>query len=97
MVVLLGRLHEERAHRGLAQARLALGEHASALEECREAITILQPLVVADAHDYWTEDLWVRSHVCIGQENEARDASEWLARIGYRQGSYRRFLSSQMR
>jgi eukaryotic-like serine/threonine-protein kinase len=86
-------LKEAHALVGLAQARLALGERAGALQNCRQAIAILQPLVFADTHDYAAEDLWVRSHVCVDQADEVRGASRWLAQIGYRQGSYLRFLS----
>ena len=78
---------------GLAQARFALGEHAAALEACQEAITVLQPLVHSDAHDFYTQDLWVRSHLCAGQGDQVRAATQWLAQIGYRQAGYIRLLS----
>jgi DNA-binding winged helix-turn-helix (wHTH) protein/tetratricopeptide (TPR) repeat protein len=78
---------------GLAQARFALGEHAAALEACREVIAILQPLVHIDAHNYYTQDLWVRSHLCVGQGNQVTAAIQWLSQIGYRQEGYIRLLS----
>jgi tetratricopeptide (TPR) repeat protein len=78
---------------GLAQARAALGEHAAALEACRQAIVILQPLVHSDAHNYNTQDLWVRSHLCAGQGDQVAAASRWLAQIGYRQAGYIRLVS----
>jgi len=78
---------------GLAHARLALGEHPAALQACQEAIAILQPLVRIDAHDYNTQDLWVRSHLCVGQGDQVTAASQWLAQIGYRQAGYLRLLS----
>jgi DNA-binding winged helix-turn-helix (wHTH) protein/tetratricopeptide (TPR) repeat protein/archaellum biogenesis ATPase FlaH len=78
---------------GLAQARVALGERAAALEACRQAITILQPLVHSDAHDYNTQDLWVRSHLCVDEGDQVAAAHQWLAQIGYRQAGYIRLLS----
>jgi DNA-binding winged helix-turn-helix (wHTH) protein/tetratricopeptide (TPR) repeat protein len=78
---------------GLAQARLDLGEHAAALQSCQEAIAILQPLVHNDAHDYYTQDLWVRSHLCVDQGDQVTAANRWLAQIGYRQAGYIRLLS----
>jgi hypothetical protein len=78
---------------GLTQARLALGEHAAALQACQEAIAILQPLVHIDAHDYYTQDLWVRSHLCVDQGDQVTAAKQWLAQIGYRQAGYLRLLS----
>ncbi len=78
---------------GLAQARLALGEHAEALQACQEAIGILQPLVQRDTHDYYTQALWVRSHLCVDRGDQVTAATQWLAQIGYRQAGYLRLLS----
>lgn len=82
-----------RALVGLAQARLALGDRTAALDACHEAITTLQPLVLPDAHNYKTQDLWVRAHICVGEGATVAATKEWLARIGYRQAGYLRFLS----
>jgi tetratricopeptide (TPR) repeat protein len=77
---------------GLAQVRLALGEQAAALQSCQEAIAILQPLLHIDAHNYYTQDLWVRTHLCVGQGAQVSATKQWLAQIGYRQAGYLRFL-----
>jgi tetratricopeptide (TPR) repeat protein len=78
---------------GLAQARNALRQQAAAMEACQEAITILQPLVHIDTHNYATQDLWVRSHVCVGESGQVDAAKEWLTQIGYRQADYMHLLS----
>lgn len=78
---------------GLAQAQQVLGQHAAAIEACQEAITILQPLVQIDTHDYSTQDLWVRSHLCVGEADRVTAARQWLTQIGYRQADYMHFLS----
>jgi DNA-binding winged helix-turn-helix (wHTH) protein/tetratricopeptide (TPR) repeat protein len=80
---------------GLAEVRVALGERAAALEACREAITTLQPLIRLDAHNYETQDLWVRAHICVGEGDKVAATRQWLAQIGYRQAGYLRFLSQQ--
>jgi DNA-binding winged helix-turn-helix (wHTH) protein/tetratricopeptide (TPR) repeat protein len=77
-----------RALVDLAQAQLALADHPGARASCQEAIITLQPLVQLDAHDYYTQELWVRSHVCVGQREQISAASQWLTRIGYRQAGY---------
>jgi eukaryotic-like serine/threonine-protein kinase len=78
---------------GLARARLALEQHTAALEACQEAITILQPLVRIDVHNYYTQDLWVRSHLCVGQGDQVAPVEEWLTQIGYRQADYVHLLA----
>jgi tetratricopeptide (TPR) repeat protein len=78
---------------GLAQVRLAQREPAAAQEACQEAIAVLQPLAHSDIHNYYAQDLWVRSHLCAGQGGRVIAAREWLSRIGYGQAGYLRFLS----
>ncbi len=80
---------------GLAQVQLALGERAAALTSCHQAIAILQPVARTAGHDYYTQDLWVRSHLCVGQVDQVSAASRWLAQIGYRQADYIRSLAQQ--
>lgn len=89
---------QQKTARGLidlAQAQLALGDQAAALTSCQQAIAILQPAARLDEHDYFTQDLWVRSHLCVGQADQVGAASQWLAQIGYRQAEYIR-LTSQL-
>ena len=78
---------------GVAQERLVLQERSAAQQACQEAIAVLTPLVQTDARNYDTQDLWVRSHLCVGRGGQVTAAKEWLARIGYRQADYLRFLS----
>jgi len=91
----LGSVAQARSLVGLAEVRVALGERAAALEACREAITTLQPLIRLDAHNYETQDLWVRAHICVGEGDKVAATRQWLAQIGYRQAGYLRFLSQQ--
>jgi DNA-binding winged helix-turn-helix (wHTH) protein/tetratricopeptide (TPR) repeat protein len=79
---------------GLAQERLVLQERTAALEACQEAIAVLKPLVHGDVRSYDTQDLWVRSHLCVGQGGEVTAAKEWLVRIGYRQGGENSWMST---
>jgi tetratricopeptide (TPR) repeat protein len=85
--------NEALALLGIAHTRLALGSHTAALTACREAIGILQPLARIDSHDYSTQDLWIRSHLCVGDPGRVFEARQWLAQIGYRQADYVRLLS----
>jgi DNA-binding winged helix-turn-helix (wHTH) protein/tetratricopeptide (TPR) repeat protein len=82
-----------RALIDLAQVQRALGEYAAALASCQEAITVLQPVARVAEHDYFTQDVWVRSHVCAGHGDQVNAASQWLTQIGYRQAGYLRSLS----
>jgi len=78
---------------GIASTRFALGDHTAALAACRQAIGILQPLARIDIHNYSTQDLWIRSHLCVGEPAQVTGARQWLAQIGYRQADYVRLLS----
>ena len=75
----------------LAQANRAVGGKTD--EECRKAKKILDPLHAADPTNDYTQDLWVRAHLCLGQRDQAQETITWLARIGYRRFDYLQFLS----
>ena len=75
----------------LAQARKALGEESK--EECRKAVGILTPIQSIDPTNDYTQDLWTRAHLCLGQRDQVQKTIEWLAQIGYRRFDYLSFLS----
>jgi tetratricopeptide (TPR) repeat protein len=86
---------DQRAAQGfilLANVKTALGEKKEA--DCAKAIDILTPYQAADSTDDYTQDLWARAHLCLGQPDQARKAIAWLKQIGYRRFDYLEYLSS---
>jgi hypothetical protein len=75
----------------LAQTRKALGEKEH--EECRKAVQLLEPIRSSDPTNDYTQDLWTRAHLCLGQRDLVQESIAWLAQIGYRRSDYLRSLS----
>ncbi len=78
----------------LVRADLAAknGDRAAMLADCGRAAGLI-PAAARVSADHRMLDPWVRSQFCLGNSEVAADAKAKLARIGYQEPSYLRYMA----
>lgn len=82
-----------RALLGRADLEFKGGNRQAAMADCARAGTMI-PATARNGADYKMLDPWVRSQVCLGKAGEVAGAQGKLARIGYQDASYLRFMAN---
>ena len=80
----------------LADIDAALGEPGGARRACRRAHALLKD-AGSGGRDHRVLDPWVRTTLCLGEQDAARLAAARLHAIGYLDGDYRHFLSTRLK